>query len=216
MPPLALRELLGSSLAPIAGAFVLDLHAPVTFITYLQGVRDLPRLQRRLAALPEARYFDQQVFLSSTYAAFRSRVLELIALGLVAVFGMVLARYRSLRPALAAVLPAVLASGGALAVLALCGVAIDLFHVIGLLLVLSMGEDYGVFLVESRGVEGLSATMLALVLACASTVLSFGLLAFSEIPALRSLGQVVSIGILLSLLWAPGGLVLLSRPETRA
>jgi predicted exporter len=78
-----------------------------------------------------------------------------------------------------------------------------------------MGEDYGVFLVETTDAESMSATMLALVLACASTVLSFGLLAMSSIPALRSLGQVISVGILLALLWAPAGLALLGK-EARA
>jgi predicted exporter len=208
---LSLPALLASPLAPAARAFVLDAGDAPALVTYLRDVRDGARLQRRLASIPEASYFDQRSFLRSTYGAFRARALELIALGVAIVFLMVFARYRRLRPALAAVLPAVLAAGGALAVLGLLGVTIDLFHALGLLLVLSMGEDYGVFLVESRGGEGLPATLLALVLDCASTVLSFGLLAMSSIPALRSLGQVIGIGLLLALLWAPAGLVLLGR-----
>jgi predicted exporter len=212
---LSLPALLASPLAPAARAFVLDAGDAPALVTYLRDVRDGARLERRLAAIPEARYFDQRGFLRATYGAFRARALELIALGVAVVFLMVLARYRRLRPALAAVLPAVLAAGGALAVLGLLGVTIDLFHALGLLLVLSMGEDYGVFLVESRNGEGLPATLLALVLACASTVLSFGLLAMSSIPALRSLGQVIGVGILLALLWAPAGLVLLGRGGSR-
>jgi predicted exporter len=211
--PLRLPQLLASPLGPAASAFVLDAKPPAALVTYLRDVRDGAAVERRLAQVPEARYFDQRAFLRATYAAFRSRALELIGLGVLVVFLMVLVRYRALRPALAAVLPAVLAAGGALAVLALHGVTIDLFHALGLLLVLSMGEDYGVFLVETRDAEGISATMLALVLACASTVLSFGLLAMSSIPALRSLGQVISVGVLLALLWAPAGLALLAPAE---
>ena len=158
-----------------------------------------------------ARFFDQRASLAATYAAFRSRALSLLAGGIIAVLGMVLVRYRSLRRSLAAVLPAVLASAATLSVLSLCGVSLDLFHVLGVLLVLSMGEDYGVFLVESDGGDDMPATALGIVLAAATTVASFGLLAMSEIPALRSLGQVVSIGVLLATVFAPAGLVLLDR-----
>jgi predicted exporter len=96
--------------------------------------------------------------------------------------------------------------------LAMLGTTLDLFHVVGILLVLSMGVDYGVFLVESRDNESLEATALGVLLACATTVLSFGLLAMSSVPALRSLGQVISIGLLLALLWSPVALFVL-RPR---
>ena len=81
------------------------------------------------------------------------------------VAGLVLARYRRPRLALAALLPAVLAAGATLAILAAAGAAIHLLHVVALLLVLSMGVDYGVFLVESRDqVAGLAASVLSVVI----------------------------------------------------
>jgi len=209
VPPLTLSALLASPLRPVAESFVLDLGGTRAFTTFLRGVRRPAALERRLASVDGAIYLDQHAFLGTLYGRFRASVLWLISLGLLAVVGMVVIRHRSLRTALAAVLPAALAACGALAALALLGVTLDLFHVIGLLLVLSMGEDYGVFLVETRGEAGLPATMLGLVLSCASTVLSFGLLAMSAIPALSSLGQVISLGMVFSLLWAPAGLVLL-------
>jgi predicted exporter len=213
-PPLTLKALLDSPLAPVASGFVLDdvetKHPPL-LLTHLRGVRDPRALERALAAIPQARYFDQRTVLSTTYAAFRARAFELLAGGLFAVLGMVLARYRSLRRSLAAITPAVLASAATLSVLTMFGVRLDLFHVLGVLIVLSMGEDCGVFLVENDGGEDLPATALGIALACASTVASFGLLALSDIPALRSLGQVVSIGVLLATVFAPAGLVLLDR-----
>lgn len=215
-PPLTLRALLASPLEPVASGFVLEGAAdasPPLLLTHLRGVRDPAAIRRAIAGIPEARFFEQRSVLSTTYAAFRARAFELLAAGLVAVLGMVLVRYRSLRRSLAAVLPAVLASAATLSVLAVLGVQLDLFHVLGVLLVLSMGEDYGVFLVENDSDEGLPATALGIALACASTVASFALLALSDIPALRSLGQVVSIGVLLATVFAPAGLVLLDRSE---
>jgi predicted exporter len=215
LAPLGLERVLASPLAPLARGFLLEGEPAPLILSPLRELRDRTALERALAAVPGARVVDQRSLLASTYAAFRTRALELLAAGLVLVLAMVLARYRALRPALAAVLPAVLAAFAALSVLALCGVPLDLFHVLGVLLVLSMGEDYGVFLVEHESGPELPATVLGIVLACLTTVFSFGLLALSDIPALRSLGQLVSIGVLLSLVFAPAGLVLLKRASER-
>jgi predicted exporter len=54
------------------------------------------------------------------------------------------------------------------------------------------------------------------VIACASTVLAFGLLGMSSSPALQALGTTVGIGVLLSLVLAPLTLVLLVRGEGEA
>jgi len=67
-----------------------------------------------------------------------------------------------------------------------------------------------VFMVESRHHrDGPAATVVSLLLACVSTVLSFGLLAMSTNPALRALGLIAGIGVLLSLLLAPTAWLLL-------
>ena len=59
----------------------------------------------------------------------------------------------------------------------------NLLHIIALLLVLCMGVDYGVFMVEDARVGGsFGRSFLAIATACATTTLSFGLLAMSEYP----------------------------------
>ena len=86
-----------------------------------------------------------------------------------------------MRPALAAFLPAVLAALGSLGIPGLWGAPATLIHVASVLLVSSIGADYGVFLVEHRGsAEDRAITLSAIVVACVTTVLSFGLLAMSD------------------------------------
>jgi predicted exporter len=46
-------------------------------------------------------------------------------------------------------------------------------------------------------------TMLAVVLAAGTALLSFGLLAMSEVAAVRSFGSTMALGILLAFLLAP-------------
>jgi predicted exporter len=92
----------------------------------------------------------------------------------------------------------------AIAILALAGIALHLMHVLGLLLVLSIGVDYGVFLAEARlDGEQSATTVVGVAVACASTVLSFGLLAASSNPALAAVGITTAIGVILSFALAP-------------
>jgi len=88
----------------------------------------------------------------------------------------------------------------------------NLLHVTSLVMVMGMGVDYGIFVVDG-GVRrrGLEATMLSLLLSCLTTVFVFGTLAISEHPALRAIGTTTGVGILLSFLLAPVTLVLLRR-----
>jgi predicted exporter len=102
----------------------------------------------------------------------------------------------------------VLASATTLALLSLFGVQPNLLHVVSLLLVLSMGEDYAIFLVASKGDE-LRASCISVVLCCLATALGFGLLGLSNIPALQAIGLTTGIGVFVSFLLAPVALAIM-------
>ncbi|MBK7829395.1 MMPL family transporter [Nannocystis sp.] len=215
--PLRPAELAGTPLAELVRSFRVELagaEPTVAVLSLLRGVSDGAALRGRLAAVPGSHYFDQAEAMATAFAGYRARTLELVLFGLLGVFALVLLRYRRLGVAMAAFAPAVLAAGATLGVLAMCGVGIGLLHVVALLLVLSMGVDYGVFLAESRGdPEGFTATLLSVVIACLSTVLAFGLLGMSDSPALRAIGVTVGLGVLLSLVLAPVAMLLGERGE---
>lgn len=223
--PLDHPTLTAGPLATLARPFRLEVpadedhpHGRVAYLALLADVRDPAALDARLDGVEGALLFDQASYLSAAYATFRVRAMELVLGGLFVVLALCWARYRSLRLALASVAPAFLASSTTLACVALSGQPANLMHLVACLLVLSMGEDYAVFLLESRDEpKGPATTMVGILLACATTVLSFGLLAFSSHPALRALGLVTSVGVLLSLLLAPLVLLMIapSTPSTR-
>lgn len=208
-------DMVGTPLAEAARTFRAEIEGgEVAVVTLLRGVSDAAALQARLADLPDVRYFDQQALMQAAFGRYRARTFELVVAGLVGVLAMVWLRYRRLGLALAAFTPAVLAAATALALVALTGATIGILHVVALLLVLSMGVDYGVFLAESRGDPGgFDATVLSVLLACLSTVLAFGLLAMSQSPALQAIGITVGAGVLLSLVLAPAALVLVGAGE---
>ncbi len=210
--PLTLDELRRSPLTDAIRPFCLSIppHGDLGILTLLRNVRDSDALARRLDGLDGVHYFDQSALLRQVYRQFRSRTEQVIGGGLLAVFALVYARYRRLGRALAAFLPAVLSAGAALGLLALLGVQMNLMTLVGTLLVLSMGVDYGIFLVETReGGEAGAASLLSLVIACLTTVLSFGLMGLSDNPALRGIGLTTGLGSLFSLILTPTVVALL-------
>jgi predicted exporter len=209
VPPLTLADLEGSPLAPLVRTFAVKLGNDMGILTFLRGVHSAEQITAAIADVPGARYFDQAAFLDETYAHFRIQTLQAVGVGVVLILAVLYGRYRRWRNCLAALAPAVVAAAATMGILGLCHIPTNLLHVLSLLLVLSMGVDYGVFLVESAAPDRSSdATMMSLVASCMTTVLSFGLLGLSATPALRAIGLVTGIGMTLSLLLAPLTLVL--------
>jgi predicted exporter len=210
--PLRLRDLLDSPLAPLVESFRIELDGGVGLITLLRGVKDPTTLEAGLADLEDVHYFDQQRFLADLYGRYREKTSALIMLGLLAVLGLLYLRYRRVSLSLAAAAPALLAAASTLALLSLSGTPVNLLHLLGLLLVLSFGVDYGVFLLETRAhSESTAAALLSIGIACVSTCLAFGLLAASSFPGLRALGTTTGLGVLWSLILAPTALLLARR-----
>lgn len=174
------------------------------------GVRDEAALRSRLSA---ATYIDEGALLQSTYAHVRARVLQLAAFSLLFVVFTLRVRYRSSRVALAAFVPALLAALCTIGTLSWCGIPLNVLHVVGLVLVLSMGVDFGIFVAEGRHEDLETArSLVGIFTATLTTLLSFGLLALSHSPALRALGTTMTMGLTFSLLLCPAVFVL---TETR-
>jgi len=212
--PLTLTEVLQSPLGDLVRPFRADLGQRVGLVTLVRDVSDAEAIRRRLAPIEGAYYFDQEEFLARTYGRYRRRTLEVVSLGILVMFGTVFLKYRRWRPTLAAGLPALVASATTLAILGLAGVVTNVLHVVSLLLVLSAGEDYAVFLIESASEPRfLNASAVSIALCCFATVLGFGLLGLSAMPALRAIGMTTGIGVLISLVLAPTALLLLPKVE---
>lgn len=140
-------------------------------------------------------YRDRITTLSERLTQLRRQIslwLGVALLGLGIIFGW---RYR--HRAWRVLLPPVGAVVITLGVFAALGIGLTLFHLLGLLLVLGIGLDAGIFSTEHPEDP---AAWLAISLSCASSLLAFGLLAFSATPALHFLGITCLIGLLAT--WA--------------
>lgn len=188
--------------------------ARVAILTFLRGVHEPSKLEARIAALDGALYIDQNLLMTDATRQHRVRTSQLLVLGLAGVFLVLLVQYRSWRSALSATIPAVLAATVTIAVLGLAGIPLNILGLTSLLMVLSLGVDYAVFLVDAAdGVDlssqrGLGATLTGLLVSWVSNVCGFGLLAMSPQPALRLIGLIAGVGVTCALIFAPTALVL--------
>lgn len=165
-------------------------HASVILLRGLNDVSRLPELRGAAEGLDGVRWVDKPTEISELLARYRLNMSALLLVGHLAVLAVLLVRYR--QQAWRVWLPVALATVLTLGVLGLFGQPLQLFNVLAFTLLLGVGIDYGIFLLEHRG-DG--AAWLAVLLGAASTWLAFGLLALSGTPALHAFGLTLIVGL---------------------
>jgi predicted exporter len=211
---LGVADLYGSPLADLTAGLLVRLDDRTAAVTQLRGLHDAQAVRTIVESVDGGHFLDQRALTNDLFAQFRWQTLRQIAVGCFLVLGVLGVRYRSWRPAVAAFLPSVLVSTLVLSLAALKDQPVNLLHAISLAMVMGMGVDYGIFLVDaSRTAEPIGVTALSLLLSCLTTVLVFGMLMLSSNPALAAIGWTTGLGVLLSMLFAPVSLVLLERRE---
>jgi predicted exporter len=182
-------------------------------ITYLRGIPDEDAVRTAIEEVDGAVYFDQRRFVQEVYGEYRERTVGVVVSGCFAVLGLLWLRYRRLRPSLAAFLPSLVVALALAALAVAFDTRVSLLHLIGLVLVMGIGVDYGIFVVDSQeDSRQVGVTMLNLLLAALTTLLVFGVLALSEHPILNALGFTAGLGVLLAFLLAPLALLIVTRP----
>ncbi|TGD72666.1 hypothetical protein E4634_14185 [Mangrovimicrobium sediminis] len=156
----------------------------VNIVLLRKGV-DAKALATVADSLPGVQYYRA---IEATSAALRQQkhsALMLLAgaYGLVALF--LLWFYRSPHALLVILIP-LCATAAVLLVFGVLGVPFNLFHVMALFLALGLGLDYGIFVYEMRDWSAQANSAVAV--SAATSILSFGLLAASNIPVVQSFG----------------------------
>ncbi len=139
--------------------------------------------------------------LDRLYARYLREAQTQALLGALGVVLLVALTLRSPRRVLAVCEPLALAVLLVMGALVALGVPLGILHLVGLLLVAAIGSNYALFFDLVRDGQDLDDdTLASLLLANLTTVLSFALIAASQIPALSAVGRVVAPGALLGLL----------------
>lgn len=180
----AMKTALGEALRPLAmkDANVVLLHSPSK-----EALAEFHSLD----SLPGVRFVDRTGEISDVMRRWRLGMSWLLLLGYVLIFAVLWPRFKL--EAWRAVVPTAIATIVSLATVALLNEPLTLFHILSLWILLGMGVDYGIFLVEHPDDDGES--WLAIGLGAISTLLSFGLLAVSSTPAIHAFGTTLGVGV---------------------
>ena len=207
---LALQSLLVERDAPTANEpawlALLPLHGP-TF-----GAIDVAALRAALAAVDVGGraplLLDMKAATDTMYADYLREAAWLSGGAALVIVLLLAASLRSLPRLARVVLPLAAAVlcvvGGLLA----AGVQLTLLHLVGLLLVVAVGSNYSLlFDRRSRPDPGTTRAestrmLVSVALAAATTLLTFGVLAFSSVPVLGMIGSTVAPGVVLAFVFS--------------
>ncbi|CAN5632339.1 MMPL family transporter [soil metagenome] len=204
LEPIVRTDLKDGPLAPVINALLFErpgggwsaliaLHPSERF--------DPARLAAVLAPLPEVQVIDIGRELGSLYSRYLHEAFVQVMAGALAVAALLGLYLRSWRRLLSVCQPLVLAVVLTLGGMAALHVPLGILHLVGLLLIVAVGSNYALFFDQLQATGRADEdTLASLMLANLTTVVSFGLIAISDIPALSAIGRVVAPGALLALL----------------
>jgi predicted exporter len=165
-----------------------------------QGVKDVTRLGEVAKGLAGVTFVDKTGSISQLLKSYREWG-GLWMLGILAlVYSVLFVRYKGQQAAVI-LAPTLLAIALTFGVFGYLHHPLSLFNMMALMLVIGVGVNYAIFLREG-GVHA-AASLAGVLLSAGTTLLSFGLLAFSSMPALSSFGLTLMIGVGFAVLLAP-------------
>jgi predicted RND superfamily exporter protein len=164
-------------------------------------------VREALRDVPGATLTGLSVLNHDTEATVRRDLPRLVAVSVALVVVYLLLHFRNAVDGLLSVLPALFGLACLLAFMRLSGQRLNMINLIAFPLLIGIDVDYGVFVVaaarrrELRGltvaqaVARLAPPMGAVIMCAATTFIGFGSLAFTAVPAARSLGIAVAVGV---------------------
>lgn len=191
-PPLTLDAFLGTTFAIPCRALRL---APTASIVLPLGGADAEDLHRACAGLPGVTVVDKAGEVSEMLARYR-RLATIALVAATLLVGLLLSTRHGLAWGFRLLVPPLTGMAAGLFLTSALGFPVTLFTLLALILALGFGVDYAIFIRE--GGRRPRADLLGVCLASYATLVSFGLLALSTTPALRSFGLVLATAVLVS------------------
>jgi predicted exporter len=214
LPPLSVDTVAGTPLALTVGGLLQQRDGGWTGLVTLTDVRQ-PEKLAALAAASAGNFqmLDLKQAAEDLVTHQRQRILASVAIAAVLLMLVVAATCRSLRRMVRVVTPMTLSVLVTLALLHGAGVALNLFHLIALVLAAGLGLDYGLFLERASSDAAAHRRALHAVTICATAAcVVFAVLGSSTLPVLRSIGITVVLGVASNFLLAQ---LLIRRQDLR-
>jgi len=176
---------------------------PLTALAGQEINADRIRAALSAAQLPRVLFMDMKRESDRLYSGYLNEAILLSLGGLVAIVGLLVLVFRSGMRVARIITPLAAAVITVAAGLALCGQQLMILHLIGLLLVVAVGSNYALFFDQAEvDCKIQTSTLASLLFANLTTVVGFGLLAFSKVSILQAMGVTVAPGVILALLYS--------------
>jgi predicted exporter len=193
--PLTVHDLEGTPMSHLAASSIVRHRDGAAVLSFVPG-----GVPVSFAHGLDATVTSRVEIMNRVFESVRSEVLRLVVLSLLGIALVLLLRYRRIRPALVAMVPVVAACVITAGVFALAGKPVNAIAALAFTLILGVGLDYGIFMVDAleRG-PGSDRTAGAVLVSGLTTLVSFGVLWTCRNPVLESTGLVVLTGVVASL-----------------
>jgi len=202
MPLITRASLEGTRLALKLDTLLVKRERGWAAMMPLRGVTDAEGIARSLVAPSGAQavLLDLKRETGQLYRTYRGEALAHSLLGAAVIVLLLFVSLRSPRRVFDVIAPLAAAVIITACVLALTGGKLSIFHLVGLLLVVAVGSNYSLFFDRQAPAGGdRERTIVSLLFANVSTMIGFGLLAFSSVPVLHAIGSTVGMGAVLAL-----------------
>ncbi|MDR0303744.1 MAG: MMPL family transporter [Chitinispirillales bacterium] len=176
-----------------------SLSAALVLLDDIRDESEIKSLENKTSVF----YFNRIDEITSVLQNYRKTMLKTIFIAALVIFSFLLVYFwisNGFLSAVSVIIPPFLTLVSTQAILGYLGVEQNLMHCVGQLLVLGIGVDYSIFRAKSE--NRLNETELAVLLSCITSFMAFGLLFFAKTPALKSMGEIVAPGIVLSYLFS--------------
>lgn len=162
---------------------------------------DANKIRHALAAaqLSNVVFIDMKIESDSLYAGYMQEAITLSLIGLAAIIMLLFVVFKSAIHLLRVIAPLIAAVVTVTAGLTLLGQQLIILHLVGLLLVVAVGSNYALFF-NQRNTS--AHTLASMLFANITTVIGFGILAFSNVSILKAMGTTVAPGVILALLFS--------------
>jgi len=186
----------------IKSTFIRTPDSLYAALILLSGIKD-ENAVKSLENKTSVFYYDRISEISDVLKNYREVMLKTVFIAVAVIFLFLFVYFlifNGLFSAISVIIPPFLTLVCTQAILGYLGVEQNLMHCVGQLLVLGIGVDYSIFRAKSQ--NGSNETELAVLLSCITSFTAFGLLFFAQTPALKSMGEIVAPGIILSYLFS--------------
>ncbi|MFH4766812.1 MMPL family transporter [Vibrio alginolyticus] len=185
--------------APVRFLHLGKINEKSATVVVLNQLQDSAVVKAFAKSQSDVVYLNKAEEISALFGKYRIKIMELLAAASAVIFLVLIKRY-GLQHSWRVLLPSLIACACGLATAVAMGTTLNLFNLLGLVLILGIGIDYTLFFAEkARSVS----TLLAITLSAMTTVLSFGLLSLSQTHAIHSFGITVLSGIFVAWLLSP-------------